>query len=105
MRRRDFIILVSSGVAAWPLGALAQESGKIWRMGFIAQGYEPFYDALFEGLRGLGYAEGRNVTVERSDARTPPRIGRVSDRPVSSCYGHLSLRFVSSPLVGIRFLA
>jgi ABC-type uncharacterized transport system substrate-binding protein len=65
MRRRDFIILVSGGVAAWPLGALAQESGKIWRMGFIAQGYEPFYDALFEGLRGLGYAEGRNLTVER----------------------------------------
>ena len=65
MRRRDFIILVSGGVAAWPLGAPAQESGKIWRMGFIAQGYEPFYDALFEGLRGLGYAEGRNLTVER----------------------------------------
>jgi len=65
MRRRDFIILVSGGVAAWPLGALAQESGKIWRMGFIAQGYEPFYDALFEGLRGLGYAEGRNLIVER----------------------------------------
>jgi putative tryptophan/tyrosine transport system substrate-binding protein len=65
MRRRDFIILVSGGVAAWPLGALAEESGKIWRMGFIAQGYEPFYDALFEGLRGLGYAEGRNLTVER----------------------------------------
>ena len=51
MRRRDFIILVSGGVVAWPLGALAQESSKIWRMGFIAQGYEPFYDALFEGLR------------------------------------------------------
>ena len=65
MRRRDFIILASGGVAAWPLGVLAQESGKIWRMGFIAQGYEPFYDALFEGLRGLGYAEGRNLTVER----------------------------------------
>jgi putative ABC transport system substrate-binding protein len=34
-------------------------------MGFIAQGYEPFYDVLFEGLRGLGYAEARNLTVER----------------------------------------
>jgi putative tryptophan/tyrosine transport system substrate-binding protein len=65
MRRRDFITLLSGGVAAWPLGALAQESGKIWRMGFIAQGYERFYDALFEGLRELGYAEGRNLLVER----------------------------------------
>jgi putative tryptophan/tyrosine transport system substrate-binding protein len=65
MRRRDFITLLSGGVAAWPLGALAQESGKIWRMGFIAQGSERFYDALFEGLRELGYAEGRNLLVER----------------------------------------
>jgi putative ABC transport system substrate-binding protein len=65
MRRRDFIALASNGVAAWPLGALAQERGKVWRMGFIAQGYEPFYDALFEGLKELGYAEGRNLVVER----------------------------------------
>jgi putative tryptophan/tyrosine transport system substrate-binding protein len=65
MRRRDFIALVSNAVAAWPLGALAQEPGKIWRMGFIAQGYETFYDALFEGLRELGYAEGSNLLVER----------------------------------------
>lgn len=65
MRRRDFLALVSKAAAAWPLGALAQEPGKIWRMGFIAQGYEKFYDALFEGLRELGYVEGRNLVVER----------------------------------------
>jgi putative tryptophan/tyrosine transport system substrate-binding protein len=65
MRRRDFMALVSGGVAAWPLGALAQGADKIWQMGFIAQGYERFYDALFEGLRELGYAEGRNLMVER----------------------------------------
>ncbi len=65
MRRRDFVTLVSGGVAAWPLRALAQGADKIWRMGFIAQGYERFYDAMFEGLRELGYAEGRNLMVER----------------------------------------
>jgi len=36
MRRRDFIALVGGGAVALPLGALAQASGKIWRMGFIA---------------------------------------------------------------------
>ncbi|HEU0084553.1 MAG TPA: hypothetical protein VFQ87_16980, partial [Bradyrhizobium sp.] len=61
MRRRDFIILVGSGITAWPLDALTQQPGKIWRMGFIAQGYEKFYDALFEGLQALGYEEGRNL--------------------------------------------
>jgi ABC-type uncharacterized transport system substrate-binding protein len=65
MRRRDFIILVGNGISAWPLDALTQQPGKIWRMGFIAQGYEKFYDALFEGLQALGYEEGRNLTVER----------------------------------------
>jgi len=64
VRRREFITLLGGG-AAWPLGALAQPSGKIWRMGFIARGHETFYDALFEGLREFGYAEGRNLIVER----------------------------------------
>jgi putative ABC transport system substrate-binding protein len=34
-------------------------------MGFIAHGYERFYDALFEGLREFGYVEGRNLIVAR----------------------------------------
>jgi putative ABC transport system substrate-binding protein len=65
MRRRDFITLVSGAAASWPLGALAQQSGKIWRMGFIAHGHERFYDALFEGLKEFGYVEGQNLIVER----------------------------------------
>jgi putative tryptophan/tyrosine transport system substrate-binding protein len=65
MRRRDFIALLGGGVACWPLDAFAQPSGKIWRMGFLAQGYEKFYDALFDGLRDFGYAEGQNLLVER----------------------------------------
>jgi putative ABC transport system substrate-binding protein len=67
MRRREFITLLG-GVAiaaAWPRVACAQQSGKIWRMGFLAHGQERFYDALFEGLQELGYAEGRNLIVER----------------------------------------
>ena len=56
MRRRNFITLLGGTIAIWPRGGLAQEAGKVWRMGFIAQGYERFYDALFEGLRELGYA-------------------------------------------------
>jgi len=65
MRRRDFVILVSGGLAAAPLRALAQHSSKIWRIGFIAHTYEKFYGALFEGLRERGSVEGRNVIFER----------------------------------------
>jgi hypothetical protein len=56
--RREFITLLGSAAAlAWPLGIRAQQSSKIWRIGFIARGHETFYDALFEGLRELGYFE------------------------------------------------
>jgi putative tryptophan/tyrosine transport system substrate-binding protein len=65
MRRREFITILNGAAAAWPLAAHAQQSGKIWRMEFIARGYETFYDALFDSLRELGYAEGQNLIVER----------------------------------------
>jgi len=64
MRRRKFMTLLS-GAVVWPLAALAQQSGKIWRVGFIAHRHESFYDALFEGLRELGYVEGQNIVYER----------------------------------------
>src|ERR1700694_1670141 len=65
MRRRDFIALVGSGIAVWPLAARAQPSVKIWRIGFIAHRHERCYDPLFQGLRELGYVEGQNLIVER----------------------------------------
>jgi ABC-type uncharacterized transport system substrate-binding protein len=68
MRRREFITLLG-GALAWPLDALAQQTSKVWHMGFIAHEQESFYDALFEGLREYGYEEGRNLLVERRYAR------------------------------------
>src|SRR5215468_1637828 len=65
IQRRDFVILAGSGVASRAIGARAQGVGKVWRMGFIAHGYETFYAQLFSGLRQLGYEEGRNLVVER----------------------------------------
>jgi ABC-type uncharacterized transport system substrate-binding protein len=65
MRRRDFIAFFGGGVVGWPLVARAQQSGRIWRIGFIAHRYEKFYDPLFQGLGELGYSEGQNLVVER----------------------------------------
>jgi putative tryptophan/tyrosine transport system substrate-binding protein len=70
MRRRDFILYV--GAAASPIRALAQQSSKIWRIGFLAHGYETFYDPFFSGLQQLGYQEGRNLVVERRYAAGYP---------------------------------
>jgi putative tryptophan/tyrosine transport system substrate-binding protein len=63
IRRRELITLIGGAAAVWPLGARAEQAGKIWRMGFIARGHETFYDALFEDLGELGYTEGHNLIV------------------------------------------
>jgi putative tryptophan/tyrosine transport system substrate-binding protein len=65
MRRRDFIAFFSLWLGILPLAARAQQSGRVWRIGFIAHRYEKFYDPLFQGLRELGYTEGQNLIVER----------------------------------------
>src|SRR3569833_2226704 len=65
MRRRQFLLIATSAITALPFNAVAQTASKTWRMGFLARGPESFYDALFIGLRDLGYIEGQNLTVER----------------------------------------
>jgi putative tryptophan/tyrosine transport system substrate-binding protein len=65
MKRRQFVAIVAGGVAVWPFCSLAQQSAKVWHIGFIAHRYEKFYDPLFSGLKELGYVEGQNLVVER----------------------------------------
>ena len=66
MRRREFITLVG-GATAWPLAVRAQQPARVPRIGWITigtpQGSE-FFDAFRQGLRELGYVEGRSVIIE-----------------------------------------
>jgi putative tryptophan/tyrosine transport system substrate-binding protein len=67
MRRREFIALVGSGVAGWPLSARAQQLSKTPRVGYIRAGTrhsDPFREEFVRGMRDLGYVEGRNVAYE-----------------------------------------
>src|SRR6516225_4210630 len=62
MRRRNFISLVG-GLAAWPLAARAQQSvSKMPRIGIIGPGSR--WDLFRQGLRDLGYIEGRDIAIE-----------------------------------------
>jgi len=54
---------------SWPGGhahAQQQPAGKVYRIGFLSQGQPPkaFLEALQQGLRERGYAEGRNLVWE-----------------------------------------
>lgn len=68
MRRRECVVLMGAFVVA-PLAAVAQQPGaKIWRIGFLgishASGYVKELGWVREGLRDLGYVEGRNLAIE-----------------------------------------
>jgi putative ABC transport system substrate-binding protein len=69
MRRRDFIMLVSGAVAAWPLAAWAQQlTDKVWRVGMLEtappEASAANMAAFLKGLRELGYVVGQNLTIE-----------------------------------------
>lgn len=63
MQRREFITLLGGAVAAWPLAAHAQPTGKVYSIAFFSAGASPIQalPAFVEGLRELGWIEGKNV--------------------------------------------
>jgi putative tryptophan/tyrosine transport system substrate-binding protein len=63
MRRRQFISLLG-GAAAWPLGAQAQQTARVWRIGVLVAEPWPEVEGSHDGLRELGYREGENVLLE-----------------------------------------
>jgi putative tryptophan/tyrosine transport system substrate-binding protein len=64
MRRRDFIAF-AAGALAWPIAARAQEAARVYRILWLstASGADPFLDGFREGLRVLGYVEGKNLVL------------------------------------------
>jgi putative tryptophan/tyrosine transport system substrate-binding protein len=68
MRRREFIRLLGGAAAAWPLAARAQQPKKIPRLCFLTFDSGTLqstrFDAFFQGLRDLGYANGQNLTID-----------------------------------------
>jgi putative tryptophan/tyrosine transport system substrate-binding protein len=66
IRRREFIALLGGAAVAWPLAAPAQQS-KVARIGALYIGLadaESFKKELVEGLRRLGYVEGKDIAFE-----------------------------------------
>jgi putative ABC transport system substrate-binding protein len=67
MRRRDFIKLLGSGGLVWPFAARAQ-GRKVPRIGLISP-FSPsdtalWHKAFLQGLRDLGWVEGKTITIE-----------------------------------------
>jgi putative ABC transport system substrate-binding protein len=70
MRRREFIALLGSAAAAWPLAARAQQAAQVRRIGVLM----PFAEdhpvgqarlaAFLQGMQQSGWTDGRNVRID-----------------------------------------
>jgi putative ABC transport system substrate-binding protein len=65
LKRRDFITLLG-GVAAWPLAARAQQTGRVWRVAVIGASspLPAMLSAFREALQQRGWTEGKNLSID-----------------------------------------
>ena len=76
-------VVVSLGAALLsPIEAVAQPTVKTWRVGFLASRHVDFTDAdndygpFRQGMRELGYIEGKNLVIEWRSAEGKPSACR-----------------------------
>jgi putative tryptophan/tyrosine transport system substrate-binding protein len=67
MKRREFIVLVA-GATVWNHAARGQQAASVRRIGLLSP-FSPtdtllWYKALLRGLRDVGWADGKNLTIE-----------------------------------------
>jgi putative ABC transport system substrate-binding protein len=68
MRRREFIAIVG-GAISWPVGALAQQAARTYRIAYMALAGTDDATIIKERLRQLGYEEGKNLIFDLRSAR------------------------------------
>jgi ABC-type uncharacterized transport system substrate-binding protein len=75
MDRRVFLAGTGAVLLAAPLAAEGQQAAKVARIGFLTFNVAPnshLREAFRQGLRDLGYVEGRTVVIEYRDAEGKP---------------------------------
>jgi ABC-type uncharacterized transport system substrate-binding protein len=78
MRRRAFITLIGGAALAWPLATRAQHGERMRRIGVLTSStmHDPSSQArlgaLQQGLRQLGWINGRSVRIETRWAAGDP---------------------------------
>jgi len=65
MRLIGLAVVLAVGLVLVPLAAVAQQAGKVYRIGVLSiVRTPPLEDAFRQGLRERGYVEGRNLVLE-----------------------------------------
>ena len=68
VQRRRFVLSASALLAA-PFAAVAQQAGKVWRIGVLRPGpddaiFRQNFDSFLQALRELRFTEGTNLAIE-----------------------------------------
>ena len=76
MNRRELLKPLGIVLVAWPITGQAQQVGKIYRIGFLANDptipMQAAGEAFLQGLREHGFVEGTNIVIERRFAQGSP---------------------------------
>jgi hypothetical protein len=75
IKRRDFITLLG-GAAMWPMGARAQQPGRLIRLGFMGPTLNnpaaiEQYQTFLTQLRELGFREGQTIAIDYQGVDDP----------------------------------
>jgi putative tryptophan/tyrosine transport system substrate-binding protein len=78
MDRRRFLLTSLAGALAAPVAAEGQPTARMFRIGFLPSGAGPAHrrqlEALDEGLRALGYVQGKNIAITALWPKTPSEL-------------------------------
>ena len=77
-KRRKILVALGASALAVPFGVIAQQQGKVWRIGFLWESGQSDldsvqkYEAFKAGMFALGYVEGKNIAFEHRSAQNDP---------------------------------
>jgi hypothetical protein len=69
-KRRKLLVALGASAFAAPFNSIAQQQGKVWRVGFLSLQSRPqlmdshIYGAFPRAMKELGYIEGKNLAIE-----------------------------------------
>jgi len=102
MDRRVFLGTLAGGLLTAPL-AVAQQPGKVYRIGVVAAGVNPrsasFFQAFEQRLRELGWVDGKNLVI---DFQTPKGSRDLSEIAASFVRQNVDVILAGGPEANLK---